>query len=339
MKKVLLTLVLAFVMVFCACEEKTNQELNVVAPDGAPAVSIVRLMAEGNIDGNPTTYSIVSGADSVTTSVANRTADIAVMPLNLAAKLYNKGTNIKLVSVSVFGVLYLVGKAETPTLNDLKGKTVYNIGRGGTPDLTFKYILAQNGIEYVEDSEPVEGKVALKYVSASSELIPLLKTGAADYGIMGEPAVTQVNAKAGTTTLFSIQDEWKKITGFDYVQAGVVVGSTVYNNQRLMEKLTAKLATNADWALGNASKIKANIQAKGSSLELDFTKDLVTKCNIGYSSALTARSDIEAYLSVIMSFQEAAVGGKLPDDGFYYDPSVFDSTTAIESNSLPVSAE
>ena len=319
MKKFLALILCVMALTFAAsCEPVSNEKLTMMAPDGAPALAVAKIMNDGTVGGRSIDAQIVSGADEIAAKTRAGEADISVMPINIAAKLYNAGVDIKLVSVNVEGCLYMVGKTPVASLNDLVGKVVYNIGEGGTPDLTFRYILQQNDIEYELGETAVEGKVVLNYVAAASTLIPLLKKGDAEYGIMGEPAVTNCNAAAGTTTVLNIQDEWKKITGEDYTQAGVVVKAERANDSTFMRALNKALSQNEQWCKNNAADIKEIITSKGSSLTVNFDEDLITRCNIHYSSADDAKANVEKYLNVLLSFDPSTIGGKLPDDGFYY---------------------
>ncbi len=306
-------------MLFAAsCESVPNETLLLMAPDGAPGVVVSKIASDGNIGRRSVTTNIVSGASEIKINVANGNADMAVMPLNLAAQLYNAGTEIQLVSVNIFGSLYMVGKEQINGLNDLVGEVVYNIGQGGTPDLTFKYILEQSGIEFVLSETPVEGKVALHYVAAASDLMPLFITGAAKFGIMGEPAVTLCNNKTGTQTVLNVQEEWKRVTGESYTQAGFVVKKALAEDIAFMTKLNATLSENNVWCKDNAASLKAILTGKGSTIALEYTPELIDRCNVGYVSAGDAKADIEQYFNVLMGFKPALIGGKLPDDGFYY---------------------
>lgn len=299
-------------------ETSAQTEYVLMAPDGAPALAVAGILNEGKIGGVKINANIVSGADEIVTNVTNGTADVAVMPVNLAARVYNLGVKIKFVSVNVSGCLYMVGKTAITSLNDLAGKVVYNIGRGGTPDLTLKYILTQNGIEFEESETAVSGKVALQYVAAASELVPLLKTGKAEYGVLGEPAVTNCNEKAETQTVLDIQAEWKKLTGEDYTQAGLVVSDKVSADAEFMNALVSTLENGKAWCVENASSILRILKENGSSLAIEFTEDIIERSNVGYVSASEARTNVEKYLTVIKTFNDKLIGGKLPDDGFYY---------------------
>jgi len=320
MKK-LLTLLMALFMVFgvVACENVTEEKVTLMAPDGAPGIVIAKIASEGKVYDKTVETTIVNGASEITVNVMNGSAQMAVMPLNLAAKLYNKGAKIKLVSVNVFGSLYMVGKSQITSLNDLVGKVVYNIGEGGTPDLTLKYILEQNNIEYTTESEvAVPGKVALCYVTAANELIVKFKSNQADFGILGEPAVTNCNAKAGTTTVLSIQDEWKKVTGEEYTQAGFVVNEELSKNNVFMSVLCDTLEDNYSWTVDNVENLKNVLMGKGSSLEMDYTAELIERCRVGYKTASLAKGAVESYFNVLLGFDATLIGGKLPDNGFYY---------------------
>ncbi len=320
MKK-LLTLLMALFMVFgaTACETVTTDTVSLMAPDGAPGIVIAKIASEGKVYDKTVETTIVNGASEISVNVSNGSAQMAVMPLNLAAKLYNKGVKIKLVSVNVFGSLYMVGKNQITNLNDLVGKVVCNVGKGGTPDLTLRYILERNNIEYVLDSEEaVPGKVALCYVTAANELIAKFKTNKTDYGILGEPAVTNCNTKAETQTVLSIQDEWKKITGEDYTQAGFVVSEELSKNNVFMSVLCDKLEENAEWVVDNATNLKNVLMGKGSALDMNYTAELIGRCSVGYKTASLAKGSVESYFNVLLGFDATLIGGKLPDNGFYY---------------------
>ena len=141
---ILVVLVVALsVVTFVGCNK--DEVVNVVIVDGAPALAVANLMRDFTTYKNQTiSYEVVNGADALSAKIANGEADIAIAPTNLGAKFYNSGIDVKLASTNIQGVLYMVGKTQVANLNELVGKVVYNIGRGQTPDITFKYILHIN---------------------------------------------------------------------------------------------------------------------------------------------------------------------------------------------------
>ncbi len=321
MKK-FLSLLFAIVLMFAfaSCEDIPEEKLTLYAPDGAPAFAVANILDSGKIGNKETDSRIVSGADPIKVAVANGEADVAVMPLNLAAILYNGGAKIKLASVNIFGNLYMVGKTSISGLEDLKGKIVYNIGRNATPDITLKYILKQNNIEFEESETAIAGKVAFQYVSAGSEIMQLFANDSIEYAVLGEPAVSTCNLLRGTSVVLDIQAEWKKIFGSSYTQAGVVVSEELAADSAFVSSLLSALSENEEFINNNTDRLKEILLGKGStSLNPKLVVDagLITRSSVGFVKAKDAKTKVEEYFNALMSFNAKLIGGKLPDEGFY----------------------
>lgn len=317
--KIFLCAIFILTAAFCTVACNTNDAVDVYVVDGAPALSILSLTEKTEIAGRKVNIHIVPDIDALTGAIGNGSADVTVCPLNVSAKLYNGGVDFRLMSVNIFGVLHVVSKTSV-TLEGLKGKTVYNIGKGGTPDVTFKYILAQNGIAYTENLDvPKLDKVNFKYVSKASDLIPLLNQGIAEFGVMGEPAVTQACNVANVSPVIDITGEWKKVCGSEYTQAGVTVKGELLSDKKFIKELYNVLSNNKQYALDNCSEIKTILKGKGSTLSIEFNENIVNNCNLGCSLACEIKSDIEKYLTALNTYNSASIGGKLPDSGFYID--------------------
>jgi len=321
-------LALAATLSFAACQDNTGDgdpttiDINIVVPDGAPALAISKLIHDGAAyEGYNISYEVVPGATEISTKVISGEADFAIAPTNTAAILYNNNTGIKMLSASTYGNLYLVGKTSVENLNGLIGSVVLIIGQGGTPDLTFQYILRQKGISFETSDTPVENKVALRYVGSGSELIPLLKQGVAGYGILGQPAVAQaMGAISGLQNLFGIHELWAEVTGGKAYTQAVFVGkaSLIDANAAFVTWLLGKLSENIDWIVANPADAQAAIATAGSTLTATFTAASVAGSNILFVSAAEAKADVLAYLGVLASFNVNTVGGSVPGDGFFY---------------------
>ena len=310
--------------------DNTVTEINIVVPDGSPAIALAKLINDNaSPEGYSVNYTIVSGAAQIAPAIANGTADIAIAPTNIGATIYNKTGSIKLVSTVVQGALYMVGKEDLSgdtteaRLRSLMGQTVYNIGQGATPDLTFRYILDHFEIPYKMTDVESADYIALRYVSEGSELIPMLKQGNAKYGILGEPAVSRANANPETSTVFSIQDLWKEATGSQtdgFPQASLFVGTTLLdgNHTALLEWLNEGLTANETWAVENPSLVTSALSGKGSTSLSGLSAAMISACNLDTIAAADAREAVNTYLTALYKFQPNTVDGKVPDDGFYY---------------------
>lgn len=328
MKK-LLILILTVVLIlsvtsigFAACKEDAPQQITVAMPDGAPALALASLMQGTTVLGDYTISYAIKDGTTIKSAVLSGEADIALLPMNIAAALYNGGVDIKLVSANIYGLLYLVGSEDLENgLSSLVGKVVYNVGQGGTPDYTFKKILAANSIAYEESDTTVEGKVALAYMTPSV-LVPQLKTGIIKYAVLGEPQATLAVTGSSNTVLLDLQQAWKSATASEtlgYPQVGLVVKASLLESApELIDEFLNKIAANDEWILNNPAEAGEIIRNKGGTMPITLTEAVVEKCNIRLVNAESAKADVISYLTALKDFNAASIGGKLPDDGFYY---------------------
>lgn len=329
----------------CTKDNKEDVNVNIVMPDGAPALLFAEILAnEVAFNGYNVNYDIVvpsAGLEApqiVGAKITNNDADIAVVPINTAANLYNKGADIKVVATVIWGNLYMISNGDViDDVNPLNGKVVFNISENGTPDLVFKHILQSSGIDYTssysEDAQglPIaqDGKVVLAYKNPQ-EVIALLKQGKIEYGILGEPAITNaLNAIGGTSkVVLDLQEEWKSATGKDesYAQACLVVrGEFLENNKDFVGALIDRISLSKNWLMEtegdspvNVDDAKAALTANYSNALNNISLDTIARSNFLVVKASDSKVAIVEYLTVIHEFNPNAVGGSLPDDNFYY---------------------
>lgn len=314
MKKFALTMAIiaifaAFVCTAVAC--RRGDELLLYAPDGAPALSVAKIINDGCI-GDATTrkqsvVSVVTTGEEVTAKCGNGEADLAVLPTNAAVKICSVRDDYALFSVNVYGVLYIVGTQQLTDLKDLQGKRLYSIGEGNTPEYVFEKICDQNKVSYekYDEKETLYGKVMLKYFKDASEIIPQIIQGNADFALLGEPAATQLIGKLleknkPAYNLFNLQTLWQQATDSDaagYPQASLIVKRSLLSDGDFRARLDASLSANSEFLNANATKIKDVLCNAGSALQINFTNEIFERCNLIYTDAYAAKADIEKYLA------------------------------------------
>lgn len=131
-------------------EPSGKEEFYFVVPDGAPALAAAKFMYDNENfkTGIPFNYSVVA-ASNIGGFMQKGKADIMIMPINAASKLYkaNASDPYQMVAIITHGNLYIVSD-EKLTLEDLKEREVAVIGQGLVPDLTFKAVLKKHGINF-----------------------------------------------------------------------------------------------------------------------------------------------------------------------------------------------
>jgi hypothetical protein len=140
---------------YTASETLTTSQsaVSVYMPDGAPALALAQLMAENMQFGNTINYNVVTASTiSGYVTGGNPTADICVLPSNLASKLLGSGSTYKLLGTVTNGNLFIMSNNDTQitaqNLSLLQGKTVKVVNLSAVPGLTFRLILSKYNVAY-----------------------------------------------------------------------------------------------------------------------------------------------------------------------------------------------
>ena len=118
----------------------TDNKISVGTLRGPSSIGMVSLI-ESNKDVKDSmfSYEIIASPDIMATRILSGETDIAVLPTNVAAKLYNKGAEIRMAAIVGGGVLYLVSNKKLEINRSdwdaLKGHKVQLIAKGSTPDI------------------------------------------------------------------------------------------------------------------------------------------------------------------------------------------------------------
>lgn len=311
-------MVLFSTFIFMGCNTQKKEEsqpvepttINVVVPDGLPAISIVKMIKEKpEISKNlKINYSIIKGSDSLVSKVLKGDGDIFIVPSNVAAIAYNKGIGYKLAATVGFGSFYLISSdASVNSLEDLKGKDVYNVGQGLTPDLVFKILLENSGINPNKD-------LTLSYVNSASELAPLFIEGKAKYAVVPEPMLTQIMMKKPETKIVaSLNKLWEGMSdsNMGYPQSSVIVkDSLVNNNFNDLKKILDEIEISTKWANENKEEAGAYAEEVGITGKKEIIAKSLERANLEYTSAVDSESAYIGYYNKIYSLEPKAIGGK-----------------------------
>lgn len=241
-----------------------KDDLRFSAPQGTPALAMLRLSADNpEIDGHKIEYSVVN-PDNIALEMSTDKSDIVIMPVNGGANLIRKGKGYKLVSVAVEGSLFMVGKktgSDTITIDDVKGKRIACIGKTGVPGLIFRYVMTKNNIEVIENGEPNENQVLVKYVPAAPNAMSELSNNSCDFAVVGEPAATQAknNQALGVNAEMDMQLEYSRLdsaNGTTFPQAGLFVTDKLAGDVKFMNSLFNALSASKDWVVAHPSEVQ-----------------------------------------------------------------------------------
>lgn len=292
-------------------------KIKVVAPAGATAISIVKPMKDTrNLDGTEIEYEVVPTTDLLVARLTSKEADFAVIPVNLAAQLYQKKLPYKMTSVVTWGNLFLVSSGNIEGWEALKGEDIYMMGKGLVPDIVFRTLLQKNNIDPDKD-------VNLIYLSGATELGPNFLAGKAKISMLPEPVLTTVKAKKPDTNVFlDLQEEWKKSfnTSAGYPQAGIFVKEELTNTSPgFVKDYIEIVADGMAWI--NENPAQAGVYAE--EMELGLPAAVVEKSmpgnNIRHEPVENVKKELNDFFRVLYDFDPKTIGEAIPDEGLYYD--------------------
>lgn len=318
MKK-FLALVLALCMALSLVTvAAADEKVNVYALKGPTGIGMVSLMEN---HAEEYSFTLAGAPDEVVAAIVSGSADIAAVPTNLAATLYNKTKgNVQLVALNTLGVLSILEKGDTiKTVEDLAGKKVYATGQASTPEYVLNYILAANGLT---ESTPTEFK------SEHAELATLAAAGEVDVVLLPEPHVTSVLSQnkdfriaLDVTELFNDATAKNGLEGATMSMGCVIVRRDFA--QANPEKVAAFMeayARSVEFVNGDAEAASLLVEKHGIMPKAAVAKKAIPNCHIVYIDGEEMKAQILPFFEILYAANPASVGGTLPAEDFYYLP-------------------
>jgi NitT/TauT family transport system substrate-binding protein len=260
-------------------------------------------------------YIIVPNPEIMVSKLLSGEIDIATLPTNVAAKLYNKGLGYNLAAVTGYGVLYILDNTgELKDWSSLKGKKINVISKGSTPDVALRFLLEKNGLDARND-------VKLDYTLEQVELSQMMIANKAEIAILPEPFVTMVLSKNSQVKIaLDIEKEWKKVqNGNPMPMSCIVVKSTLIdNNKEEIDNFLKLYRESIDWVNANIEDAAVLVEKNEIGMDTETAEEAIPRCNIKFTEISLAQGIVQDYLNTILDFSPDDVGGKIPDENFYY---------------------
>ncbi len=322
MKKILtLGLILAMALtMFTACSSEevpstVSHTVNIAALNGPTGMAMVDLMDMED------KYAITTyqAPTDITAKIINGEVDVAAVPSNLAAVLYNKTEgDIVAVSPIALGMLQILGNnADVQEVSDLAGKTIIASGQGGTPEYVLQKVLQDNGLTIYED-------VNVQWVANHSEVNTQLLSQEGTIAMIPEPFVSTALAQGqeGVTKLFDLNELWEEATG-QQLPMGVLVATRSFAEDRSddLKVLLSDLQASVDYVNDSPAEAAKAIVEHGFIGDEAIAEAAIPNCHIVLYTGDNAAEGIEmlkTFNQTLYDMDPASVGGALPDENLYY---------------------
>jgi len=249
-------------------------------------------------------------------------AHIVAVPTNVAANLYNKDVDIKLLNVSVWGILEIVTRDKNiKTIDDLKGQQIVVPFRADMPDIVLQAIMIKAGFDPKKDFQIV-------YAPTPPDAMQMLILRRADNVLLAEPATSMAMRKTGSFPLkliapdiyrsINLQKEWGRVYGVEgkVPQAGIAVASKLDAN--IVKRVEEEYKKALDWYKSNPTQAGVMVEKNIDFFSADAVGDSIGIVQLDAKSAFESKDDLEEFFKVLLEIEPKLIGGKIPDEGFYF---------------------
>ncbi|MBE5782359.1 MAG: ABC transporter substrate-binding protein [Clostridiales bacterium] len=307
---VLLVASLPFVYVSA---EDADMTVRVGGLKGPTGMALAHIMTE-----NDGTYEFtLAGAPTeLSAAVIKGDVDIAAVPVNLGAVLYNKTQGgVKGLSLITRGMLFVLEKGDTiKTVADLEGKNIAAAGQGSTPEYVTRYILETNNVN-----------ANVEFFSEHAEVTTRALSGMANVILVPEPHVTNVLMKDSSFRVaLNITEEFAAAAqknGYADAQLSmsvVIVRTEFYEKHpELVADFLKDLEASIAFTTENVAQAAQEIAAQGIIPAAAVAEKALPNCQLVFISGEAMQAQAAPLYDILFSANPSSVGGKVPDDAFY----------------------
>ena len=290
---------------------KSQTPIKVGALKGPTAMGMAQML-----DDNQYEFTISASPDEIVPMIVQGQVDIAAVPANLAAVLYQKTQKqVNVLAVNTLGILYLVENGNSiQSVEDLKGKTIYASGKGATPEYALNSVLTAHGIDPLSD-------VTIEYKSEHAEVVAALAADPTAVGLLPQPFVTTAVMKNDQLRVaLDLNELWESGTEDG---SRLVTGVAVVRKE-FLEKHPKEVETFMEAYKKSVDFVNEDTQAAA---EIIGNHDIIAKevavkaipeCSIVFVEGKEMKTMLSGYLNTLLEQNPETVGGAVPDDDFYY---------------------
>ena len=298
-------------------------ELVLVGPPGPMAIPLAYLAENDKLAdiADKTRLVVWENSDQLRSiAIGGSDAHFLTMPSHSASTFYNKGADLKLLDISVWGIIYVISTDPAiSSIEDLKGEEIVISMQGEMPDVLFSYICQKNGIDTAKD-------LTIYYANTPQQAASLILSGEKKHAVLTEPLVTQVimrgkNAGLDISRVIDMQVEWSHASGLeDRVPiAGTVALPAIKDNPAAISRFMEEYAGAVAWLKENpdqAGVLGSQVEQLG--FEAKPIEESTRNIRWDFIPITDCRDEVETFFSALYELNPKIIGDKLPDDGFYF---------------------
>jgi len=325
-KKIILAFTLLIVLNASAEEIKKIEKLILSGPMSSVSHPLIHMIETGALNdvAEKVEFKLWKSPDELRAYTLRGGADFIAVPTNVAANLYNKEVELKLLNVSIWGILGLLTRdKDKKTLKDFVGCEIAMPFRADMPDIIFEEIVKKQGLDPKKDFK-------LRYLSSPIDAMQMLILRRVDHALLAEPATSIALRKTGSFPLKLVapdlyrsnmlEKEWGEVFQVEakIPEAGMAVLGDMIKNEHVIKRFNEEYAKSLAWYKANPKEAGEMMVKTIPMLDAEGVADSIAYTQLKVVPAKEAQKDLEFFYEVLKSNNPKTIGGKLPDEGFYY---------------------
>lgn len=314
-KKICGVFILLGMVLLGGCGIQPKESLEVAALKGPTGIGMVQMLRDMENSENPK-YNIMlyQSPDEIVGKIVSGELDIACVPSNLGAVLYNKTEGgIKLLGMNTLGVLYIVENGQTvERIEDLKNKTILASGKESTPEFVLNYILNEKGLLHDQG-------VSVEFLGNHADVVSKLITDTGSVALLPEPFVTTALAKNENIRIaVDVNEVWSELNQMK-LPMGIIIASAkvVQENPKGVEEFLKEYEESVDFVNENLKDAAELVVKFGIMPNAELAQMAIPKCHIVYEASNDAKAPLKQFYEILEQADPKSIGGKVPDEGFY----------------------
>ncbi|WP_353235245.1 ABC transporter substrate-binding protein [Diaphorobacter ruginosibacter] len=306
------------------------------AASAAPAVDKLTLGGPGAVVSYPLMHMVETGAlkpyaakvefrlwethDQLSSLLAHKKLDFTATPTTLPALLANRGQKTRLLSVSVWGLVWLVSTdPAVKGFGDLAGQELLS---------PFQHDLGDVLIDTLLTAQDPDGKapVRVRRTRSGQDAIALMLSGQGKHVVLAEPAASLLlwrGASQGKGAplhrVQSLEEAWPQYFPHQpsLPQAGLMANATVADDLELSRAVEKAYAASAAWCKSHAPDCAQVAHKYLPHMPVDALRQAIEVTRLESRPATEVRTELEALYTLLKTRHPKAIGNKLPEAGFY----------------------
>lgn len=297
-----------------AAEAEATAPVKVMVLNGTTGFGMANLMdaaAQGQA-GQEYEFTVETDASNIVAGLINGSVDIAALPTNAAATVYNKTQGkVQVLALNTLGVLYLVtdGSVTIESMADLAGQTVYAPAQN--PSFIFQHLCQANGLTDVTIDNTYAQPADLNTAVASGQV---------SIAVLPEPMVTVAKSKnPDLVVALDLTEQWDQVCpAGSLVQGCVVVRKDfVLENAAAVNTFLGEYGASIEALSADVEGTAAKIEANGIFTKAAVAAKAIPNCNVCFITGEAMQSALSQFLNLMYAVAPASVGGAVPGDDFY----------------------